>query len=397
MIDTIAYALLGGFALLLGYSFVGYPLLLRLLAAVRRKPEPHSRQAEWPTVSISVPVYNEEAQIRGLLESLLSLDYPADRRQILVTSDHSTDRTDEIVREYAERGVELLRMPKRGGKTAAENAAAARLTGEIVVNTDASIRIRPDALKPLLAAFADPTVGVASGRDVSVAHIEADANITEAGYVGYEMSVRALETRADGIIGASGCFYAIRAHLHRVPLPEHLSRDFASALIAREHGYRAVSVEEAVCLVPRTASLQREYRRKVRTLSRGMETLWFKRHLLNPLRYGTFAWMLWSHKVCRWMVPPGMLVAAIAIVLLSLDSEAGRVLATLGVVGCVLAWLGWTWPASRPMPRLLSLPTSVVLMTVAGVHSLNKALHGDENATWEPTRRETALSTEPNA
>lgn len=394
---TFAYLLLGGYVLLLGYSFVGYPLILRLLAARRPKPGPGSHPEEWPTVSISVPVYNEEAQIRGLLESLLALDYPAERRQILVISDHSSDRTDEIVAEYAQRGVELMRMPKRGGKTAGENAAAPWLTGEIVVNTDASIRIRPDALKPLVAAFADPSVGVASGRDVSIAHVAADANVTEAGYVGYEMAIRALETRAGGIVGASGCFYAIRAHLHRAPLPAHLSRDFASALIAREHGYRAVSVDAAVCLVPRTASLKREYRRKVRTLSRGMETLWFKRHLLNPLRHGAFAWMLWSHKVCRWMVPPGMLAAGLAVVLLSIDTEAGRVLAAAGGVVGTLAVMGWTWPSSKPMPRFLSLPTSVVLMTLAGVHSLNKALHGDENATWEPTRREAALTPEPRA
>lgn len=374
------------------YAYAGYPLLLALAARLRGRRSEAATPEEWPMISISLPAYNEEAQIRGAIDSLLRLDYPADRRQILVTSDASTDRTDEIVGEYADRGVELLRMPRRGGKTAAENAAGALLRGEIVVNTDASIRIRPDAIRPLVARFADPTVGVASGRDVSVARSEEDANAGEAGYVGYEMKVRALETAVEGIIGASGCFYAIRAHLHRTPLPDHLSRDFASALIAREHGYRAVSVDEAVCFVPRTSSLHREYRRKVRTMSRGMETLHFKRHLLNPVRYGTFAWMLLSHKVVRWMVPWSMVLGAVGIALLAMDHVWARVaLAAVGGVG-LLAAVGWLWPESRGIPRVLAVPAYAVAGNVAALHAAVHAMLGGDDPIWEPTRRDVVLT-----
>src|SRR5439155_25391253 len=108
-----------------------------------------------------------------------------------------------LFRSLADRGVELLRLPERRGKTAAENAARAHLRGTIIVNTDASVRIALQALKTLVAAFADPTVGVASGRDVSVARVGAEANAGESTYVGYEMWVRDLETRVSGIVGAS--------------------------------------------------------------------------------------------------------------------------------------------------------------------------------------------------
>ncbi|HEX6909961.1 MAG TPA: glycosyltransferase, partial [Longimicrobium sp.] len=137
------------------YAYAGYPLLLWMTGRRRRRtaaPEP----AEWPRISITVPAYNEEAEIGATLQGLLALDYPADRRQVVVVSDASTDGTDDVVRSFAGRGVELLRMPERRGKTAAENAAAPLLTGDIVVNTDASIRILPGALRPLVAAFADP-------------------------------------------------------------------------------------------------------------------------------------------------------------------------------------------------------------------------------------------------
>ena len=105
------------------YSYFLYPGLLWILGRMRRTPAPWQDPAEWPTVSFSLPAYNEERSIRRTLDTLLAIDYPAERRQILVISDASSDRTDDIVREYADRGVNLLRLEARGGKTAAENAA----------------------------------------------------------------------------------------------------------------------------------------------------------------------------------------------------------------------------------------------------------------------------------
>src|SRR5690606_21976161 len=145
----------------------------------------------------------------------------------------------------------------------------------------------------------------------------------------------------------SGCFYAIRTELHREPLPEHVSRDFAAAIVAREHGYRAVSVDEATCLVPRTHSLTKEYRRKVRTMTRGMETLWFKRSLLNPLRYGIFSWMLFSHKVCRWLLPWTFPAALVGLAILAANSTGGLVLLVLALAGLAAGAIGWAY-AERP-------------------------------------------------
>ena len=271
------------------------------LSRLTRRARALGDPAEWPRLAILVPAYNEEASIAGTLDSLLALDYPVDRREVVVMSDASTDRTDEIVRRYESLGVRLVRMSARKGKSAAENRTLPLVTCDIVVNTDATIRIPSGSLRPLIQVFQDPTVGAASGRDVSVGDINAEANASEAGYVGYEMGVRALETRLGGIIGASGCFYAIRRDLVDTAFPEELSRDFASPLRVRQLGYRTVSVDAALCIVPRARSLQAEYKRKIRTMLRGLNTLWYMRSLLNPLRYGCFAWMLASHKLARWL------------------------------------------------------------------------------------------------
>jgi glycosyltransferase involved in cell wall biosynthesis len=344
-------------------------------------------------VSIVLPVYNETAVIAATLEQILALDYPVERRQILVVSDASTDGTDEIVRGFAARGVELLRLPRRSGKTAAENAARSRLRGEIIVNTDASVRIHPQALRALVAALADPGVGVASGRDVSVARVAAAANAGESAYVGYEMRVRELETRLGGIVGASGCLYAIRADLHRHPIPDDLSRDFAAALTACAHGYRAVSVPDAICFVPRATSLRQEYRRKVRTMARGLRTLWYMRWLLNPARSGLFAWKLFSHKLCRWLVPwAGVVGLGVVAWAALVPGVAWARVAGAGALGVALcAAVGWLWPVARSMPRLLALPAYAVGGAVAALHAWLLALGGVRTAVWEPTRRAGAV------
>lgn len=383
-----------GALVIVAYAYFLYPAALTLLAAGRRsasrgagasEPSP----ASWPQITITVPVYNERQVIRGTLDSLLATDYPPERRHILVISDASTDGTDDIVKEYAGRGVTLLRLLRRAGKTAAENASAAHIRGDIVVNTDASVRIPPEALKPLVAALRDPAVGVASGRDVSVADTRAPVNPGESGYVGYEMWVRDLETRAGGIVGASGCFFATRRMLHEEMVPEALSRDFAAPLIARERGFRSVSVPAAVCYVPRAASLGREYRRKVRTMTRGLETLAYKRHLLNPLRYGGFAWMLLSHKLVRWLVPWAAVAGVVAAGMLALEPGywwARGALSLAGVVG-LLAVTGWLWPLEDRLPRLLSVPAYLASGIVAGLWAWLKAAQGELTPVWEPTRR----------
>ncbi len=368
------------------YTYGLYPVLLRLVSVDPIVPGDRG-QRELPLVSIVIPAYNEEAQIRGAIEAIIAQDYPAARRQILVLSDASTDRTDEIVGEFRSRGVELLRMPTRGGKTAAENASCALLRGEIVVNSDSSVRLHPAAIRLLVDAMRDPRVGVASTRDVSLARDSSGANLSEAGYVGYEMRLRALETRAGGIVGASGSGYAIRAALHRIPIRHDLSRDFAAALTARAHGYCAVSVDNALCYVPRTTSLRVEYRRKVRTIARGAETLLDKRTMLDPTCYGLFSWKLLSHKVCRWLVPVSAIPGALGLVLLAMNYRWALSLACCAVIGVAVGLAGVFWPASRPMPRFVSLITFAAAANVAVVHALLRVVAGHDDHLWEPTRR----------
>jgi glycosyltransferase involved in cell wall biosynthesis len=385
IVTTVGWVLVLLPVALLAYGYLLYPAILWVMAA-QRKPT-RLRHRDLPFVSIVVPAYNEEAQIRGAIEALIRQDYPADHRQILVVSDASTDRTDEIVAEYRSAGVELLRMAVRGGKTAAENASIPRLRGEIIVNSDASVRLHPAAVRLLVDAMTDPRVGVASTRDVSVVAGADLANVTEAGYVDYEMRVRHLETVTGGIVGASGSGYAIRANLHRIPVRSDLSRDFSAALTARTHGYAAVSADGALCYVPRTTSLKAEYRRKVRTISRGVETLLHNNHLLDPTIFGAFAWKLISHKVCRWLVPVFALLGVVGLALLAPSHRWAVAALVAAALVASLAVIGALWPATRPMPRIISTLTFAAAANVAVLHALSRVFLGHQDHLWEPTRR----------
>lgn len=368
-----------------GYAYVGYPAVLWILSRRRRLDRRVSSFA-WPEVTVTVPVFNAVSTIGVTLEGLLKLDYPRERLQFLVLSDASTDGTDAVVEGFASRGVELLRALERTGKTAAENAAVAFARGEIVVNVDATVVVPPGSLKHLVMAFQDPTVGVASGRDISSGGGVPEGARGESRYVSYEMWLRDLETKVASIVGASGCFYAIRRVIHDRPLPRGLSWDFASPLVARQKGYRSVSVPEAVCIVPRTPRIQTELRRKVRTMARGLSTLFYLRAMMNPFRYGGFALMLISHKLLRWL--PYLLAPLSVVALGFLATQSTIAAGVLGMIGSI-ALLGVVGLRNSRWARLtpVGIAGSIVAVFVAGFLAWRDALRGAQVATWEPTPR----------
>jgi len=155
-------------------------------------------------------------------------------------------------------------------------------------------------------------------------------------------------------------------------------------LIAREQGYRSVSVDEAVCFVPRTVSLEAEFRRKIRTMARGLATLWYKRALLNPFRYGAFSFMLASHKLARWLVYAALPFAAVGLLLLATTGGAGVVALAVAVLSVAAGVLGMRW---RAAPRVIRMCGFAFASALAGVLAWRDALARKRRPIWEPTRR----------
>ena len=278
------------------YPYFGYPAILWLLARRRGGDVPASDVETLPSVTLIVPVHNEQGRIERKLANTAALRYPAGRLQTLFVSDGSTDGTIDIIRANLTATMTVVELPQRGGKAAALNAGLQRAVHEVLVFTDASIELDLDALQRIVGPFRDPAIGCVSGED----------RIAESGgeglYGRYELLLRRLESRVHSIVGASGSFYAQRRALCQ-PFTEGMAPDFLSVLRTVEQGYRAVSEPSAVGTMTSVKDPKHEFERKVRTLIRGMTTLFAHAHLLNPARYGLFAFAVVSHKALRWTVP----------------------------------------------------------------------------------------------
>ncbi len=292
----LAIFLFCGAAALGAYILLGYPLMLGLVARLWRKPV--AKRPQRKTVSVLIAAHNAEAFIAAKLDSVLALDYPRELMEVLVVSDGSVDGTDDIVREYASRGVRLLRL-SRGGKCAALNAGIPQTKNEILLLTDIRQELAPDSLRAMIDCFSDPTVGAVSGDLVirpGASHDEADVGL----YWRYETWIRNRLSDIDSCFGATGPFYALRRELAvRIP-PDQLLDDMYLPLAAFFRGYRLI-VEPRARAFDYPTSRDVEFSRKRRTLAGNYQIMRAYPALLGP---GNRMWFHYvSYKLGRLVLP----------------------------------------------------------------------------------------------
>jgi cellulose synthase/poly-beta-1,6-N-acetylglucosamine synthase-like glycosyltransferase len=367
-------------ACLVLYAYLGYPALLAALRIVVRHPATAETSDYHPSVTLIIPVHNEERVIDDKLKNLDSLQYPRDRLVVLIVSDGSTDRTQQHVQAYrGDLQIRFLELRQRQGKAAALNLGLQHATSEIVVFTDASILLDADALRQIVRPFKDATIGCVSGED----HIPGGGG--EGLYGRYELFLRNLESQVSSIAGASGSFYAMRTSLCTPFLPG-MAPDFLSVLSCVAQGFRAVTEPQAFGTMVSVKSARGEFQRKVRTLIRGMTALWHMRALLNPLRNGLFALVLWSHKMARWLVPFFLMAMLLANVCLL--SQVFYLLLFLAQIVfytmAVLAILNIRWLRESMVGKIAMYFTVV---NGAILVAWLRFLTGTRQEIWEPTRR----------
>jgi hypothetical protein len=359
-------------AMLLAATWVVYPMWLRVRASYHPPFMPSGRHARWPSVTIVVVVRDGAEALRHLLNNLLALAYPADLRRILVVSVASTDGTDAVARLFIGRGVELLRIMRLSAGV--ENIVRRYVDSEVVVRVHPLARLRPSALAALVAPFADRSVGVAYAREITPKLTDVNARTAETMYRRFEGRLRERETRVFGTASAHGSLYAVRGPLYRAPVPGGLSPDLAEALTAREHGYRAVYVPDAACIIARDRSPREDYMNTMHAVKREVVTLFAMRHLLNPRRYGAFAWILLGHKLGRWLSPWALLGVAAGLLLLAPAQPLARgALGALGVM-TLLAVAAWLTPGRSWVGRIAAMPGRVAATAVAFAHGFVSAL-----------------------
>lgn len=363
------------------YPYALYPAVLiawnRLTG--RRMPEPD--QAHRPSVTVILPVHNESGRIEARIANLLALDYPPDRLQLLVIGDGCTDDTLSRAARVGGSRVAVHPLPARAGKAAALNAGLDRATGDILVFTDAGILLDRDALGRLVGHFSQPVVGCVSGED----YVEGDGS--EGLYGRIELLVRREEARLHSIAGASGCFYGMRRALCP-PFRPGMAPDFLSVLECVRSGYRALCEPAARGSMRATLSQRAEFARKARTFLRGLTALSAHADLLNPLRHPAFAFILWSHKVLRWLGPVSLAACLVSAFLLRAQPfYAACLYGQLAIYVLAVAALAWPDTVGRySLPRLCGF---FLLVNVAAGQALMQWLTGVRQELWEPTRRPT--------
>jgi cellulose synthase/poly-beta-1,6-N-acetylglucosamine synthase-like glycosyltransferase len=369
-------------ALLVGYTYAGYPALLLVWRHVRSLPDVRKDWTYSPRVSVIIVAYNEEARIGAKIENCLSFDYPPDRLGIVVVSDGSTDRTEAIVEKFASRGVQLVRVPGPNGKPSALSAAVPRVDGEVLLLCDTRQRLEPLALRELVANLSDATVGAVSGA----LHIRTGDSATAEGvglYWRFEKWLRETESRTASTIGVTGAIYAVRRDLFPTLDPRTILDDVAVPMHVARSGKRVVFEPSAVAWDEPTESARLEFRRKVRTLAGCYQLVALDPNLLHPGRNPLLIGFV-SHKLLRLMVPWSLLaVAASSIVLASAGSPL-YMLALAGQAGFyALALAGHLLPSDRRRPRLLAVPYALVLLNVAAAAALPAFALGRSRAAWK--------------
>jgi cellulose synthase/poly-beta-1,6-N-acetylglucosamine synthase-like glycosyltransferase len=367
----------------LAYTYAGYPALV--WAVSRLRPRAVRRGELEPTVTVVITAYNEERDLAAKLDNTLALDYPADKLEVLVASDCSTDRTDEIARSYSARGVRLHRQAERLGKTAAQNAAVELARGEILLFSDATTLYQRDVLRAMAPNFADPSVGCVAGKLIYVDPASSSVGSGAKSYWGYETFLKTHESRACSLIGASGCLYAVRRSAY-VPLYNEACSDFIIATKMVEQGLRAVYEPAAVCTEETNRQAAKEFRMRVRVIAQTYTDLWRHRALLNPLRGGFYSVELLSHKVLRYLVPVFLLLTLVSSLALALAGWLYALAAAAQVAFYAAAAAGWLAGRAGVRSRLLALPAYFVLSNAAAVAAFYKFVRGERYARWEPIR-----------
>jgi len=369
------------FAGLFFWTYFGYPVALTALAGLFGKKV--KKREHDPYVSLIVTAYNEEKGIRKKLDNSRAIDYPDGRFEVLIVSDGSTDKTEEIVTEFEDDVIQLIALPERMGKHFGQRKGIERAKGEILILTDATTYLEPDAVRRIVEYFGDPSIGCVSGND-SVRTDDPDLP-GEGFYVQYEMKLRELESRVGSLVGVSGCFFAIRKDVCTDWI-DNMSSDFYLPIMTKIKGFRTVLAKEAIGYYELLHDPQREFIRKVRTVVHGLEVFFKFKRVLNVFKYGSFSIQIMTHKLSRWLVPLYMF----AMFVLNLILLGNSVFyALLFMLQCLLYGSAFIALVFRDLQkwRVFRIPLFFVMVNLSIIVAWYDYLIGKEFVLWEPTRR----------
>jgi cellulose synthase/poly-beta-1,6-N-acetylglucosamine synthase-like glycosyltransferase len=374
------------------YNYLGYPLLLMLLAGAKRMVRRGQCPGwtEWPEVTLMVPAYNEIEYIQDKLNNTRKLDYPKDKLKVIWVTDGSNDGSPERLQK--ENGIIVLHQNQRSGKIGAVNRAMQLVKTPFVVFCDANSMLNAQCLKEILSPFTHPVVGCVAGeKRIVQGKNEQGVGQGEGLYWNYESLIKKLESEVNTTIGAAGELFALRTALFETIPGDSVIEDFVIALGVIKKGFKVKYAPGAISEETASASISEELKRKVRIAYGSIQAFLRNLDMLNIFKYGFTAFEYFSHKVLRWTVVPlsipVIFLANLIVVYQPVHPGVFDLLLLLQFVFYALAFIGWVFQGKKMALALFIVPFYLLVMNYAIVRGYFRYLGKGQSVAWEKARR----------
>lgn len=381
--------------LIVFYTYIGYGILLYIIIRLKRFFRGKPREAvlppdeELPDMTLLICAYNEEDVVAEKMKNTLAIDYPKDKFRIMWVTDGSNDHTNELLKAYPE--VDIVFSPERRGKSAALKHGLRELKTRYVAFTDANTMLNPGAMKEIARQFMDPTVGCVSGEKRVMAKKDGDMAAEGEGlYWRYESTLKRWDNELYSTMGAAGELYAIDPTLVREVPDEALLDDFMMSMYVVEAGKRIAYAPDAYAQEYGSANIFEESKRKRRIAAGGLQSIWWLRRMLNPMRQPLVTFQYVSHRVLRWSVTPVAMIillitnGQLSIMGAGLFYDIILILQILFYTMALIGWLSSRYGHKSKIPYTIYYFVFMNINVFRGMAYLRT--HGKSGA-WEKAKR----------
>ena len=377
------------------YTYIGYGLLLYVLLLLKRtfgrKPPVLTLPADdqLPAVTLMICAFNEEEVIKEKMENIRQIDYPRDKFCVMWVTDGSTDRSNQLLSAYDD--VTLVFSPERRGKAAAMQHGLQENKAEFVVFTDANTMLNTNSIREIARLFMDERVGCVSGEKRVAARADGEVAAEGEGlYWRYESTLKRWDSELYSAMGAAGELFAVRMSHYRAAPSNALLDDFMISMLMVEDGHRIAYTSEAYAVEYGSANMHEESKRKRRIAAGGLQSIWWLRSLMNPLKYPVASFLFVSHRVLCWSVTPFAMLALIPLNVALILMGCGTVYTVIGVLQTLFyaaAAMGWLLDKIGRKSKLLYVPYYFMFMNVNVFRGISYLTTHHTSGTWEKAKR----------
>ena len=377
------------------YTYIGYGILLWVLVQIKRFVKGKVVKAalpadeDLPDVTFMVCAYNEQDVVDMKMENMHQLDYPHSKLHMMWVTDGSTDETNDRLGRYPD--VEIVFSPERRGKTAALNHGISMVKTGLTIMSDANTMVNPEAVREIVRRFQDPQVACVAGeKRVMARHEGQTAAEGEGLYWKYESALKRLDSELYSAMGAAGELNAIRTRFYRAMPENALLDDFVMSMRMVDNGYKIAYSPEAYAMEYGSADLNEESKRKRRIAAGGLQSVWWLRKMMNPLRNPVVAFQFVSHRVLRWSITPVALLALIPLNVALVIMKAGPVYNVIGVLQLLFylaALISWFMERQGRKNKLLYVPYYFLFMNLNVFKGMKYLCSHQSSGAWEKAKR----------